>query len=201
MSLQAAYALLAGKRGRHLEGDQMKKDRQGFDNAKRGGSENEKWRLRLFRARRDLSRAGYKVQDIREKHYVVDNSCQADHEEGCRQTKDVENIFATPLFGTRIGNILDYGEKEDVEKWVPTFIQVGGWTHPLIPGASPVLEASNGAFMFPDVYADDTNGAAIGIVLADEVEQATRDHLRKLLDETIDIVPVIIYMLVDTKIC
>jgi len=79
--------------------------------------------------------------------------------------------------------IFKFKEQEDAEKWVPTFIQVGGWTHPLIPGASPVLEASNGAFMFPDVYSDDTNGAAIGIVLADEVEQATRDHLRKLLDE------------------
>lgn len=79
--------------------------------------------------------------------------------------------------------IFKFKEKEDAEKWVPTFIQVGGWTHPLIPGASPVLEASNGAFMFPDVYADDANGAAIGIVLADEVDQATRDQLRKLLDE------------------
>jgi len=79
--------------------------------------------------------------------------------------------------------IFKFKEKEEAEKWVPTFIQVGGWTHPLIPGASPVLEASNGAFMFPDVYADDTQGAAIGIVLADEVEQATRDQLRKLLDE------------------
>ena len=69
--------------------------------------------------------------------------------------------------------IFKFKEKEEAEKWVPTFIQVGGWTHPLIPGASPVLEASNGAFMFPDVYADDTQGAAIGIVLADEVEQAT----------------------------
>jgi len=29
---------------------------------------------------------------------------------------------------------------------------VNGWTHPLIPGVSPVLEAGNGAFMFPDVY-------------------------------------------------
>jgi len=122
LSLQAAYALLAGRGGRHLEGEQMKKDRKGLDNAKRGGSEKDKWRLRLFRARRDLSRAGYKVQDIKEKHYVVDNSCQADHEEGCRQTKDVENIFATPLFGTRIGNILDYGEKEDVEKIVRTVV-------------------------------------------------------------------------------
>jgi len=79
--------------------------------------------------------------------------------------------------------IFKFKEQEDPEKWIPTFIQVGGWTHPLIPGASPVLEAANGAFMFPDVYADDTNGAAIGIVLADTVEQAARDQLRQLLDQ------------------
>ena len=47
-----------------------------------------------------------------------------------------------------------------------TFIQVGGWTHPLIPGASPVFEAGNGAFMFPDAYDDE--GAAVGIVIADD---------------------------------
>ena len=47
-----------------------------------------------------------------------------------------------------------------------TFIQVGGWTHPLIPGASPVLEAGNGAFMFPDVYGDTPDASCVGLVLA-----------------------------------
>ena len=60
--------------------------------------------------------------------------------------------------------------------------KVGGWTHPLIPGASPVLEAANGAFMFPDVYADEPE-AAVGIVLTDEVKQEAREKLRKMLDE------------------
>jgi len=49
-----------------------------------------------------------------------------------------------------------------------TFIQVGGWTHPLIPGASPVLEAGNGAFMFPDVYGDTPDASCVGLVLADD---------------------------------
>merc|ERR1711913_11633 len=35
-----------------------------------------------------------------------------------------------------------------------TFLQVGGWTHPLIQGASPCLQAENGALMFPDIYSD-----------------------------------------------
>ena len=33
---------------------------------------------------------------------------------------------------------------------IKTFIQVGDWTHELIPGKSPVLQASNGSFIFPD---------------------------------------------------
>ena len=50
----------------------------------------------------------------------------------------------------------------------------------MIPGASPVLEAGNGAFMFPDVYADDP-GAAIGVVIAESVDAEVREQLRKLL--------------------
>ena len=69
-----------------------------------------------------------------------------------------------------------------------TFIQVGGWTHPLIPGASPVLEAGNGAFMFPDVYGAEEEGAAVGIVIADDtpfnVEGEAQAALSKILDET-----------------
>jgi hypothetical protein len=67
-----------------------------------------------------------------------------------------------------------------------TFIQVGGWTHPLIPGVSPVFEAGNGAFMFPDAYGED-EGAAVGIVIADDsafnVDGEAQVQLAKLLDE------------------
>lgn len=67
-----------------------------------------------------------------------------------------------------------------------TFIQVGGWTHPLVPGASPVLEAGNGAFMFPDVYGDDGT-SSIGIVIADDspfnIDGEAQHQLASLLDE------------------
>ena len=67
-----------------------------------------------------------------------------------------------------------------------TFIQVGGWTHPLIPGASPVLEAANGAFMFPDVYGED-DSSSVGIVIADDspfnIDGDAHKHLAKLLEE------------------
>jgi hypothetical protein len=71
-----------------------------------------------------------------------------------------------------------------------TFIQVGGWTHPLIPGASPVLEAGNGAFMFPDVYEEgQTEGesSAVGIVIADNspfnIDGEAQAALEKILGE------------------
>merc|ERR1712110_1191703 len=74
-----------------------------------------------------------------------------------------------------------------------TFIQVGGWTHPLIPGKSPVLEAGNGAFMFPDVYEEGNTGgepSAVGIVIADDtpfnIEGEAQSALEKILGELTD---------------
>merc|ERR1712061_137946 len=71
-----------------------------------------------------------------------------------------------------------------------TFIQVGGWTHPLIPGKSPVLEAGNGAFMFPDVYEEgnlEGESSAVGIVIADDtpfnIEGEAQSALEKILGE------------------
>lgn len=73
--------------------------------------------------------------------------------------------------------------KEDQQ----TFIQVGGWTHPLIPGASPVLEAGNGAFMFPDVYAEDDGGSSVGVVIVEDtpfnIDGEAQHQLAILLDQ------------------
>merc|ERR1711963_847668 len=54
--------------------------------------------------------------------------------------------------------------QEDQEDSTTSFLQVGGWTHPLIPGASPCLQAENGAIMFPDIYSDLPN-SSVGLVL------------------------------------
>jgi len=59
---------------------------------------------------------------------------------------------------------------------VNVFLQVGGWTHPLVAGASPCLMAENGAFMFPDIYADTPN-SAVGLVLLDDVSSEARTEL------------------------
>merc|ERR1712062_51928 len=64
--------------------------------------------------------------------------------------------------------IFKFNQPEDDGR-CQTFIQVSGWTHPLIPGASPVFEAGNGAFMFPDAYGEDEGEAQV--------------ELAKLLDE------------------
>jgi len=63
-----------------------------------------------------------------------------------------------------------------------TFLQVGGWTHPLIPGASPCLQAENGALMFPDIYSD-LPDCSVGLVLMDEISEETRAKLINLLSQ------------------
>merc|ERR1711874_347983 len=37
---------------------------------------------------------------------------------------------------------------QDQAETSSTFLQVGGWTHPLIPGASPCLQAENGTMAY-----------------------------------------------------
>jgi len=61
-----------------------------------------------------------------------------------------------------------------------TFLQVGGWTHPLIPGASPCLQAENGALMFPDIYSD-LPDCSVGLVLVDGISEEIRSDLVNLL--------------------
>jgi len=63
-----------------------------------------------------------------------------------------------------------------------TFLQVGGWTHPLIPGASPCLQAENGALMFPDIYSD-LPDCSVGLVLMDGISEDIRADLVNLLSQ------------------
>jgi len=113
--------------------------------------------------------------------------------------REAEELFNLPdsvhiFFINASGKVSTFSEpstlrifrfKEASEGETKTFIQVGGWTHPLIPGASPVLEAGNGAFMFPDVYGDD--GSCVGLVLTDDtpfnVDGEAQTQLAIILDE------------------
>jgi len=125
--------------------------------------------------------------------------------------REAEELFLLPdcvhiFFVTGSGKVSTFSEpstlrifkfKDDTTSQDSTdakvFIQVGGWTHPLIPGKSPVLEAGNGAFMFPDVYEEENTGvepSAVGIVIADDtpfnIEGEAQAALEKILGELTD---------------
>merc|ERR1711963_383709 len=72
--------------------------------------------------------------------------------------------------------------QEYQEDSTTSFLQVGGWTHPLIPGASPCLQAENGAIMFPDIYSDLPN-STVGLVLTESVSPDQRNQLMSLLEK------------------
>merc|ERR1719392_654539 len=71
---------------------------------------------------------------------------------------------------------------EDQEDSTTYFLQVGGWTHPLIQGASPCLQAENGAIMFPDIYSDIPNNS-VGLVMTESVSPDQRQQLMSLLEQ------------------
>jgi len=62
------------------------------------------------------------------------------------------------------------------------FLQVGGWTHPLVAGASPCLQAENGAIMFPDIYSE-TPDSSVGLVICDSVAPAVKEQLLSHLEQ------------------
>merc|ERR1719340_465622 len=71
--------------------------------------------------------------------------------------------------------------QEYQEDATTNFLQVGGWTHPLIQGASPCLQAENGAIMFPDIYSELPN-SSVGLVLTEAVSPDQRQQLMTLLE-------------------
>merc|ERR1712061_263605 len=86
--------------------------------------------------------------------------------------RDAKELFNIPdkvqiFFLTSDGKVSTFSEPSSLrifqfqqtsEDSTNTFLQVGGWTHPLIAGASPCLQAENGAIMFPDIYSEQPKG-------------------------------------------
>lgn len=62
----------------------------------------------------------------------------------------------------------------------PAFLQVGEWVYPMLPGMSPVLHATYGAYIFPDMLAPQ-EGCAVGLILPDTVTQDEKDLFEDLL--------------------
>merc|ERR1712098_199642 len=73
-------------------------------------------------------------------------------------------------------------QDQDLEETTGYFLQVGGWTHPLISGASPCLLAENGAIMFPDIYSE-TPDSSVGLVVLDSVPDEVRQQLLSHLEQ------------------
>jgi len=73
-------------------------------------------------------------------------------------------------------------QDQDLEETTGYFLQVGGWTHPLISGASPCLFAENGAIMFPDIYSE-TPDSSVGLVVLDSVPDEVRQQLLNHLEQ------------------
>merc|ERR1711872_265015 len=80
--------------------------------------------------------------------------------------------------------IFQYNQQQNHhdEESTSTFLQVGGWTHPLITGASPCLQAENGAVMFPDIYSE-LPDCSVGLVLTESVSEDTRKQLIAVLEK------------------
>ena len=118
MSLQAAYGLLpvrGEKRHLDVEGEQTENTRENTD-AQRKAQQS---RLREFRARRDLSRAGYKVREMKEQLNRAEGVDEIGEGQGYVESRDVDAtvVIVTPLFGTKID-----GEKEEVEEIVQAVV-------------------------------------------------------------------------------
>ncbi|BFZ14899.1 hypothetical protein BsWGS_17940 [Bradybaena similaris] len=65
----------------------------------------------------------------------------------------------------------------------PTFLHVGDWLYPLIPGVSPVLLSNYGAFIFPDLMTPDRESFVALMFpesLPSELRQLFEDLLRSL---------------------
>ncbi|GFN94215.1 spartin-like [Plakobranchus ocellatus] len=62
----------------------------------------------------------------------------------------------------------------------PAFLYVGEWVYPLIPGTSPSLHTSYGAYIFPDVTTGQS-GSAVGLMLPEQ-EPGVRQQFENLIN-------------------
>ncbi|XP_076447136.1 spartin-like [Babylonia areolata] len=60
------------------------------------------------------------------------------------------------------------------------FLQVGDWLYPLIPGASPVLRTTFGAYLFPDLSLEGT-GSSVGLILPSTLSEEEHHILEDIL--------------------
>ncbi|XP_035215297.1 spartin-like isoform X2 [Stegodyphus dumicola] len=62
----------------------------------------------------------------------------------------------------------------------PAWLQIGGWTYPLVPGQSPAFESGYGALIFPNIGAG--RDSAVGVILPPSVDPVQRREFLDLLN-------------------
>ncbi|XP_060070248.1 spartin-like [Ylistrum balloti] len=62
----------------------------------------------------------------------------------------------------------------------PAFLQVHDWFYPLVPGTSPALRATNGAYIFPDLNSEQ-QGGAVGLMLPENISFEERQNFERTL--------------------
>ncbi|KAL3878358.1 hypothetical protein ACJMK2_030719 [Sinanodonta woodiana] len=68
----------------------------------------------------------------------------------------------------------------------PAFLRIGEWYYPLVPGTSPVLHATSGAYIFPDITAPQS-GCFVGLMVPDSLSAAERQEFEFLLASLTDL--------------
>ncbi|OQV21154.1 putative Spartin [Hypsibius exemplaris] len=63
-----------------------------------------------------------------------------------------------------------------------TFLQIGTYTYPLMPGQSPSLHADYGAYMLPDLSSD-VEGACVGIILGASISSDAKKQFSDLMKQ------------------
>ncbi|XP_076468252.1 spartin-like [Babylonia areolata] len=95
-----------------------------------------------------------------------------------------EGYVSAPTYPTSL-HIIKFQDSDQESSQVsssapPAFIQVGDWFYPLIPGASPVLHATYGAYLFPDL-SPESAGASVGMMLPDTISPGEKQTLEDIL--------------------
>ncbi|XP_014769840.1 spartin [Octopus bimaculoides] len=93
-----------------------------------------------------------------------------------------EGYVTAPSYPTAL-NIYRIDEEDTSETantTPPAFLQVGEWLYPLLPGISPVLHASYGAYIFPDMLAP-REGCSVGLILPKSLSPEEKKEFEDLL--------------------
>uniref|UniRef100_H2Y839 MIT domain-containing protein n=1 Tax=Ciona savignyi TaxID=51511 RepID=H2Y839_CIOSA len=90
---------------------------------------------------------------------------------------------APPSYPTSLQIMLFDDDQPNSSNRPPGFIQVGDWIYPLVPGQSPVLRCTSGAYMFPNLTVDHSSPHpnTVGLVISSELDPSYREMFENIL--------------------